>query len=191
VNPRAEAKFFLNERNGTPARLRRRLTVYAAIVASSGQPFSYAIVSGSVTTTTEWAQLSPNYQQYRVRAIKATLVPKNFNNNGFAATVWFPGVVVGARYPSGSSAASSAAIWAEGGARLFSCSQVDKNWVVMATMADNPDAALFTDCISGAPPALSQFGVQYLGNTNAPAIYNGVDTCSAYVEFDVEFIARN
>jgi len=106
----------------------------------------------------------------------------------FAATVWYPGTIVGARYPSGSSASSYAAIWAEGGSQIWTESQVPK---LMATMQDNPDSALFTDCNAGAPAALSQYGVQALGSIAAPAIYNGVITHDQFIEWDVEFIARN
>jgi hypothetical protein len=189
VNPRAEAAFFSSESKGKPIVLRRRLTRVAAFTATSGNGFAFAEASGQVVNATEWAQLSPNYQQYRVRAVRARLVPRNFINNGFAATVWFPGVVVAARYPSGSPASSIAGIYAEGGSSLHTC--LDKVWIEMATMDDNPDAALFTDCNAGAPPALSQYGVQFLGTTAAPAIYNGVITHDVFIDYDVEFVARN
>jgi hypothetical protein len=191
ANPRDEARFFRNEARGTPARLRRRLTSCQTSAAASGLTFAYAVTSGSVTTATEWAALSPNYQQYRVRAIQVTLVPRNFNNMGFAATVWYPGSIVGARYPTGSSGVTLAAVFAEGGSKVFTCSEKCDKMVMMTTAADNPDAALFTDCNLGAPPSLSQFGIQYFGSTTAPAIYNLVVTHDAYVEYDVEFISRN
>jgi len=188
ANPRQEIAFFTRELRGAPARLRRRLTLVSFNTGVTGANLAFGFSSGLVTTATEWASLSPNYQQYRVRAVRATLVPRNIFNNGFAATVWYPGTIVSARYPSGSSASSYAGIWAEGGAQVFSESQ---KITVLATMNDNPDAALFTDCNAGAPPALSQFGVQGLGSCAAPAIYNGVVTHDQFVEWDVEFIARN
>lgn len=188
VNPRNEARFFRNEGGGKPAHLRRRLTQIQAFTAATGNNFAIAFASGTVTGATEWTALSANYQQYRVRALKVILVPRNSYNNGFAATVWFPGTILSGRYPSGSSAATVAALWAQSGAKLHPEWEVLSN---MATMDDNPDSSLFTDCNLGAPPALSQYGVQFLGNLAAPAIYNGVITHDAYVEYDVEFIARN
>jgi hypothetical protein len=186
---RKEYFFFHNEQLGKPAHLRRRLTAALAHDAVSGNPFAFAVSSGSVTTATEWAQLAPNYQQYRVRALRILIVPRNFNNMSFAATVWFPGTVVSARYPVGSSASGYVALWSEGGSTVHSCD--DKRMTNMATMDDNPDAALWTDCIAGAPASLSQFGVQFSGTTNAPAIYNGVRTHDCFVEYDVEFLSRN
>jgi len=183
-----EKHFFNTELRGGPARLRRRLTLVQYATAVTGSNFAVSASSGLVTSATEWAQLSPNYQQYRVRAIRVTMVPRNIFNNGFAATVWYPGTILTARYPSGSSASSYAAIWAEGGSIAYSESQKVE---MMATMDDNPDAALFTDCVVGAPAALSQYGVQSLGSCAAPAIYNGVITHDCFVEWDVEFIARN
>lgn len=191
VNPRDESRFFRNEARGTPARLRRRLTSVATSASAVGVNFAYAVASGTVVSATEWAGIAPNYQQYRVRALKATLVPRNFNNMGFAATVWYPGSIVGARYPSGSPASTNAGIWAEGGSKVWSCSEKDNKLILMATMADNPDAALFTDCNAGAPPALSQYGLQFMGSTIGPAIYNLVITHDVYLEYDVEFISRN
>jgi len=164
------------------------LTLIEYHTAASGTNFSYAAATGKVTTALEWAALSASYQQYRVRGLRVTLVPRNVYNNGFAATVWFPGTILGARYPSGSSASSYAAIFGEGGSKMWSESQIVKH---LATMNDNPDSALFTDCNAGAPPALSQYGLQFLGSVAAPAIYNGVITHDCFVEFDVEFIARN
>jgi len=108
---------------------------------------------------------------------------------GFAATVWYPGTVLGARYPSGSSASTIFALYSEGGSQVFSCQKSELKR--MATELDNPDSALYTDCVSGAPPALSQYGVQFLGTVNAPAIYNGVVTHDTFTDWDVEFIGRN
>jgi len=189
VNPRRELAFFKKEALGTPVRLRRRLTrpfVYSAVAANV---FAVAEATGNVVNCTEWAALSPNYQQYRVRALRVRVVPRNRDNLGFAATVWFPGVVVSARYPSGSSSSSYAGVYAEGGSQVHTC--FDREMVCMGTMDDNPDAALFTDCNAGAPPALSQYGVQFYGNLGAPAIYNGVTTHDCFADYDVEFISRN
>jgi len=189
VNPRNESRFFRNEATGRPASLRRRLTRVGAVTATSGLNFAYAESSGNVVNALEWSNLSLVYQQYRVRAIKVRIVPRNFNNMGFAATVWFPGVIVAARYPSGSSASTIYAAFAEGGSQIFDCQ--NQHPTRMATMADNPDAALFTDCNVGAPAALSQYGVQFVGTVDAPAIYNGVVTHDTFTEWDVEFLARN
>jgi len=188
VSPSQELRFFGAEEKGAPARLRRTLTLIEYHTATSGSNFSYAAATGKVTTALEWAALSASYQQYRVRAIEVRIVPRNIFNNGFAATVWFPGTILGARYPAGSSASSYAAIFGESGSKVWSESQMP---LLMATMNDNPDSALFADCNAGAPPALSQYGVQFLGSIAAPAIYNGVITHDVFVKFDVEFIARN
>lgn len=187
VKPRNEARFFRNESGGKPAHLRRRLTQVQAYTATTGFPFSLAFSSGTVTGASEWSQLASIYAQYRVQAVKVTVVPRNRDNIGFAAVVWFAGTVLSCRYAAGAAAATFAALWAQGGGKL--CPEW-KIWTAMATMADNPDSALFTDCVSGAPPALSQYGVQFLGNLNAPAIYNGQITHDIFVEYDVEFIAR-
>jgi len=187
VNPRGEQRFFNSEARA-PAHLRRRLTRVSNATGAVGVAFAYAESTGNVVNALEWANLSPSYQSYRVRAIKVTVVPRNFNNMSFAATVWYPGSVVSARYPSGSSAATIYAMWAEGGSKVNDC---QKPFWQLATMQDNPDAALFTDCNAGAPPALSQYGVQFLGTVVAPAIYNGVITHDTFTEWDVEFIARN
>jgi len=189
VNPGKELAFFRAENQGKPVVLRRKLTrtfVYTAVAANV---FAVAEATGNVVNTTEWAALSPNYQQYRVRGLRVRIVPRNRDNLGFAATVWFPGVSVSARYPSGSSSSSYAGVYAEGGSRVHTC--FDREMVNMATMNDNPDAQLFTDCNAGAPPALSQYGVQFFGNLGAPAIYNGVTTHDCFADYDVEFISRN
>jgi len=169
--------------------MRRRLTRISSHTGVSGSAFAYAETTGNVVNALEWAQLSPAWQQYRVRAIRVRIVPRNFNNMGFAATVWFPGTVIAARYPSGSSASTIFALYAEGGSQIFSCE--DRIMTRMATMEDNEDAALWSNCNSGAPPSLSQYGVQFLGTTNAPAIYNGVVTHDTFTDWDVEFLGRN
>jgi len=187
VNPRNEAKFFRNDAS-QPARVRRRLTRMSTATAATGVLFAYAEATGNVVNALEWAQLSPAYQQYRVRAMRVRVVPRNYNNMSFAATVWYPGVVIGAKYPSGSSAATVYAMYAETGSQVFDNT---KNPSRLATMDDNPDSALFTNCNVGAPPALSQYGVQFLGTVVAPAIYNGVVTHDTFTDWDVEFLGRN
>lgn len=189
VNPRRELSFFKQEGLGPPVHLRRKLTRTFAYTAAAANVFLVAEATGNVVNCTEWAALSPNYQQYRVRGLRVRVVPRNRDNLGFAATVWFPGVVVSARYPAGSGASSYAAVYAEGGSQIHTC--FDREFVAMATMNDNPDAALFTDCNAGAPPSLSQYGVQFFGNIGAPAIYNGVGTHDCFADYDVEFVARN
>lgn len=189
VNPRDEARFFRSEQLGAPVRLRRRLTRVFVYTGVAANVFAVAEATGNVVNTTEWAALSPNYQQYRVRGLRVRVVPRNRDNLGFAATVWFPGVVVSARYPSGSSSSSYAGVYSEGGSNVHTC--FDREMTQLATMEDNPDAGLFTDCNAGAPPGLSQYGVQFLGNLGAPAIYNGVTTHDCFADYDVEFISRN
>lgn len=186
VNPGRELRFFNSERKA-PAHLRRRLTLVGVATATAGSAFAYAEASGNVVNATEWAQLSPNYQQYRIRAIRVIMIPRNFNNMSFAATVWYPGSILTARYPTGSSASGTLAIWAEGGSKVHDCLTIVR---MMATMQDNPDAALWTDC-NATVSSLSQYGVQSLGTVGAPAIYNGVVTHDIFTEWDVEFLARN
>lgn len=189
VNPGRELAFFKREGLGPPVKLRRKLTRVFFFQAIATNPFAVAESTGNVVNTTEWASISPNYQQYRVRGLRVRVVPRNRDNLGFASTVWFPGSVVSARYPSGSSSSSFAGIYSESGAQIHTC--FDRMFTVLATMDDNPDAALFSNCNAGAPPALSQYGVQMLGSIGAPAILNGILTHDCYADYDVEFVSRN
>jgi hypothetical protein len=187
VNPRNETRFFRNEERGPPAFVRRRMTRVSSTTGASGVAFAYAESSANVVNALEWSSLSQDYQQYRVRAMRVRIVPRNWANNSFAATVWYPGSVIAARYPSGSSASTVFAVYAEGGSQIFTSWEKMER---MATMQDNEDAALWTNC-NATIPALSVYGVQFLGTTNAPAIYNGVVTHDTFTDWDVEFMARN
>lgn len=186
-DPRKELRFFNSENRGAPAMIRRKMTRISSATAAVGVAFAYAETTGNVVNALEWSSLAQDYQQYRVRAIRVRIVPRNAWNNGFAATVWYPGSVVSARYPSGSSAATIYAVFAESGSQIWDSWQ---KLQCMATMEDNEDAALWTNC-NATVPALSQYGVQFLGTVVAPAIYNGVVTHDTFTEWDVEFLARN
>jgi hypothetical protein len=159
----------------------------AGFSQTTGSAFSQAQTSGGVTATTEWANLSANYEQYRVRAVKVTVIPRVWSNMNSAAQVWYPGAVVVGRYPVGSGGATTLAILAEDG------SAVHAGWDVFShivTWESNPDAKLWTNC-NASIPSLSLFGVQFQGTMPVPATYNTITTHDIVLEYDVEFSARN
>jgi len=184
----SENAFFQKDAKGKPVVYRRKLTFVQADTAVTGAVLTFAVTSNSITSCIEWANLSANFQQYRIRAIKARLVPRTRDSTNSAALVWYPGTLISASFPSGSSASTQGAMFAEDG------SKIHPEWAIaehMATWESNPDAKLWTDCVAGVPATLSQFGVQYIGTTAAVLSYNGVITHDVFVEYDVEFLGRN
>jgi hypothetical protein len=182
-----EAEFFSADAKGKPVTLRRKLTVVAGYFAATGAAFVQASASGGVTATTEWANLSANYEQYRVRAVKMTVVPRVFSNMNSAAQVWYPGAVIAGEYSVGSGGATTNAILAEGGSEVY------RGWdkiTKMVTWDVNPSAKLWTNC-NVSIPAIQQIGVQFQGTMPVPATYNGITTHDIVLEYDVEFLGRN
>jgi len=182
-----EQRFFTADAKGKPVVLRRKLTYVTTDVAATAAPLVFGIDSGGVTSATEWANLSANYQQYRVRAMKCRLIPVQRDNMNSAALIWYPGTIVSGSYPSGSGAATVPALFAEDGSKLH------PEWTVaehMATWESNQDAKLWTDC-NASIPALSKFALQFRGTQVAPLAYNTLVTHDVFVEFDVEFLGRN
>jgi len=181
-----EEHFFVKEAS-KPVYLRRKLTYVTTDVAVTGNLFQFGILTAGVTSCTEWANLSANYQQYRVRAMRCRIVPRQRDNMNSSALIWYPGTVVSGKYPSGSGASTVAGIFAEDGSRIH------PEWSVMdrlVTWESNPDAKLWTDC-NATIPALSSYGVQFLGTVVGPVSYNTLATHDVFTEFDVEFAARN
>jgi hypothetical protein len=183
-----EERFFVKDDKGKPVSYRRRLTFVQGDTAVTGALLTFAVTSNSITSCTEWADLAASFQQYRIRAIKARLVPRTRDNMNSAALIWYPGALISGSFPSGSSASTPSAMYAEDG------SKVHPEWSIaehMCTWESNPDAKLWTDCVSGVPAALSQFGVQFIGTVGAPLAYNGLVTHDIFVDYDVEFLGRN
>jgi len=182
-----EKSFFLSDAKGKPVVLRRKLTFTAPFSQTTGSAFSQAQTTGGVTAATEWANLSANYEQYRVRALKMTVVPRVFSNMNSAAQVWYPGMVVVGKYPIGSGGATVLAILAEDGSEFYAGWE---KFSKIATWESNPDAKLWTNC-NASIPSLSLFGVQFQGTMVVPATYNTIATHDIVLEYDVEFRGRN
>jgi len=183
----AEIAFFMKDVQ-KPIIVRRKLTFITQDAAATGAQLSYSLDSSTITSCVEWANLSPNYQQYRIRAIRVRLVPKQFSNMNSAALIWYPGAIVSGSFPAGSSASTPNAVFSEDG------SKVHLPWVIAehtVTWNSNPDAKLWTDCNAGAPAVLSRFGLQFRGSEVAPLAYNGLNTHDVFVEYDTEFLGRN
>jgi len=182
-----EERFFKADAVGKPIISRRKLTYVTTDTAGTGAPLTFGIDSGGVTSCTEWANLSANYQQYRVRAIRARLVPLTRDSTNSAALVWYPGTIVSGSYPSGSGASTVPALFAEDGSKLH------PEWTIAehtVTWESNQDAKLWTDC-NASIPALSKFACQFRGTVPAVLSYNTIVTHDVFVEFDVEFLGRN
>jgi hypothetical protein len=187
VLKKREERFFQADAKGKPVLYRRKLTTVAGYFGATGAAFVQANASSGVTATTEWANLSANFEQYRVRAIKMTVVPRVFSNMNSAAQVWYPGAVIVGEYSVGSGGATTAAILAEGGSEVY------RGWdkvVKMVTWDTNPSAKLWTNC-NVAIPAIQQIGIQFQGTMPIPATYNAITTHDIIVEYDVEFLGRN
>jgi len=182
-----EERFFQADAKGAPRFYRRKLTVIAGYFGATGAAFVQANASSGVTATTEWANLSANFEQYRVRAIKMTVVPRVFSNMNSAAQVWYPGAVVVGEYSVGSGGATPLAILAEGGSEVYAGWEKIKK---MVTWQSNPSAKLWTNC-NVAIPAIQQIGIQFQGTMPIPATYNAITTHDIVLEYDVEFLGRN
>jgi hypothetical protein len=180
--------FFLSaDATDKPVQLRRKLTTVTGDVAGTGATFSFGISSTGVTSATEWANLSANYEEYRVRAIRCTVVPKSWSNMNSAALIWYPGSLISGSYPAGGGGSTPAGVLAEDGSRVHAQWSVAKH---MTTWESNPDAKLWTR-VGVAIPALSGYGLQFVGTEPAPLAYNGLTTHDVYVEYDCEFRGRN
>jgi hypothetical protein len=182
-----EEKFFQSDAKGKALLYRRKLTVIVGYFGATGAAFVQASASSGVTATTEWANLSANFEQYRVRAIKMTVVPRVFSNMNSAAQVWYPGAVVVGEYSVGSGGATTLAILAEGGSEVYRGWDMIKK---MVTWDTNPSAKLWTNC-NVAIPAIQQIGIQFQGTMPIPATYNGIVTHDIVLEYDTEFLGRN
>jgi hypothetical protein len=182
----AEAHFFVKDTKGGPIVVRRKLTSVQTDTAATGAVLGYFVMAADVNIAIEWANLSANYEEYRVRAIKARMVPRTRDSTNSAALVWYPGTIVSGAFPSGGIASTIAAIFAE------DSSKVSPEWTIaenLATWGTNPNAKLWTPTGIGLP-ALSNYGVQFLGSTAAVLSYNTVATHDIFVEWDVEFRGR-
>jgi len=182
-----EEKFFVQDSKGKPVFLRRKLTLTQQDTAATGAVLAFFVASADVNIAVEWANLSANYQQYRVRAVRCRMIPRTRDSTNSAALVWYPGTIVSAVFPAGSIASTFNAIYAEDG------SKVTPEWAIaehVATWESNPDAKLWTNC-NATIPALSSYGVQFLGSTPAVLSYNTIATHDILIDWDVEFQGRN
>jgi len=191
----SERKFFDSEdKTGRPAVVRRKLTRWDSDAAATGVILSYFFNSSSITSTSEWTNISALYEEYRVRAIRVRFCPiiTNVQEAPYGAATDFtgvyPGPIVSGRYTVGVGANSVSSLLSQDGSKVHpNNSQMMEQ---MVTWESNPQAKLWT-AIGASPPAAQQIGVEYIGTQAAFAVLNTVVTHYAFVEMDVEFRGRN
>jgi hypothetical protein len=183
-----ELGFFRSGIDGrTDLPIRRRCTLVNVITAVTGNVYAYAVGTANATAAYEFANLAALYQEYRVRAVRARVVPRVRDNIQTAVGVIFPGTVVsGAFTAPGTGGGTLAAVFAQTGAKVHPEWTAAEN---MVTWEVNPDAKLWT--VSSATVAsANQFGVQFTGVIGAPAVWNTLTIADTLTEFDIEFRTR-
>jgi len=183
-----EERFFLADAKGDSVLIRRKLTYVDIDAAVTGATLSYAVLSSGACVSTEWANLSANYEEFRVRAIKLRLVPRIRDNTDIGAGNFYPGTLISNAYPAGSGASTALAAFAADG------SKVHPEWTVaehISTWSTNPNAKLWSACNTNTVPSLNAFGAQVRGTASASAALNGNTTHDVFIEYDVEFRGRN
>lgn len=189
-----ERAFFTREElSGKAAFLRRKITRYDAVSASTGNVLGYFINSTGATSATEWGGLAAIYDEYRVRGIRVRLCPvaqvifsSNLAAAGFIGA--YPGPIISAAYANGTGAATTSAALAQSNSKVHGCNEQLQEHV--ASWELNPSAKLW-NAIASAIPAQQEFGVEYVGTQIAAVGINATVTHFAIVEFDVEFRGRN
>jgi len=181
---RVETRFFLNSGVGDAMRiLRRRCTLVNSLTGVTGNPMAYSVGSNNATAAFEFSNLALLYQEYRVRAIRARVIPRFRDNIQSVASVPYPGTIVSGAFVAGAGSATPAAVFAEAHAKTnpeWTCPENQVTWDV------NTNAKLWTPT-SATVSTANQFGVQFLSTANCPAFYNTVTTADTFVEFDIEF----
>lgn len=184
---RHERELFKADTDTRPTSSRRKLTTVDTDAAVTGAPLSYANLSSSVNAALEWANLSSEWMEYRVHAMKIQVCPRIRDNTDIGAGLFYPGTLVSGKYFAGSGASTVANVFAEDGGSIH------PEWTVaqkIATWESNPNARLWTAC-NAAITGLNAFGIQFRGTANASAALNGLVTHDVFIEYDVEFRGRN
>jgi len=181
---RVETRFFINSGIGDALKIyRRRCTLVNSLTGVTGNPMAYSVGSNNATASFEFSNLALLYQEYRVRAIRARVIPRFRDNIQSVASVPYPGTIVSGSYAAGAAAATPAAVFAEAHAKT------NPEWTApenLVTWDVNTNAKLWS-ATSATVPTANQFGVQFLSTGNCPAFYNTVTTADTFVEFDIEF----
>jgi len=183
-----EAKFFLEDVKGDSIIVRRKLTYVDTDAAVTGATLSYAVLSSGACVSTEWANLSANYEEFRVRAVKLRLIARIRDNTDIGAGLFYPGTLISNAYPAGSGASTALAAFAADGSRLH------PEWTLaehVGTWSTNPNAKLWSACNTNTVVSGYAFGVQCRGTSSASAALNGLVTHDVFIEYDVEFRGRN
>jgi hypothetical protein len=133
--------------------LRRMSTVKPmSTVASSGVYFYVSTVD--VTTCTEWSAYVPRYQEYRVTALKATIVPLFTGGTQFASTGLQAPILYVAEDRAGTEnpAATLTAPWTIQNCKVYPFSRTDgKPWVHEMTAIDLEDQNWYPTNVTTAP----------------------------------------
>jgi hypothetical protein len=185
---KAENRFFSADVKGDSIVSRRKMTQYDVDVAATASPLVYAFLASTCTSATEFTNYSAGFQEYRVRAMRAKLVPRYRDNIDIGAgSTIYPGAIVSAGYIGGGSASTVAALLAADG------SKVTAEWLTAehtVTWEVNPNAKLWTR--TGATvSALNDFGLQFRSTAAAAVAINGLISHDVFIEFDVDFRGRN
>lgn len=191
-----EVAFFVRELapNGASAHLRRRIAYTQALTAITSNNVSNAYTSGTVNSCTAWAGLAADYNEFRVRAIRATLHPRyqqfvNFATAPSTPTLAFPGNIIVTRSVAGLAPPSIGAAVDWDGFRIF---ESGKAAVILCTWDSNPTAKLWTlTATVGALPTDRYLGVYFANFVTAYTAINGLVHSDVVVEYDVEFRGRS
>jgi len=173
------------------APLRRKIAYVATVTAVTGNPLSNAYTSGTQASSSAWAGLAADYNEWRCRAICARMLPryKQVNNLAVAAiNAVFPGAVMSGRAVAGL-APASLAIAADWDGANFHNWNTEGGIQALCTWDSNPTAKLWS-LTAVSLPVINYIGVNFQGVTNATATYNGQVVCDVIVEMDCEFRGR-
>ncbi len=170
-----------------PTIVRRSCNLYTIASGVTGAYLGASFTSSNVTGTTEFSGLSAVYQEYRVRAIKLTVLPRYnqlVGNGGAAAPVVGLSANVASAFCGAATgpATGAAALVFQGRAVAGPCDRL----VTFATHQMNPSSDLWQST-AGGTTTLSLIGVIAIAMVVCPGYYNGSPLWDVFVEFDTEF----